>query len=209
MKSEWINKRNNTDLIVFFSGWGSSENINTKLNYGNFDILVFYDYRTFEQIDFDFSQYQKKYLIAWSMGVFVCNYYYEIFKNFDKLTAINGTQMPINDNYGIPSSVYDLTVNNFNEFSCAKFVKKMSTDLKPDEYATRTIKDLKDELISIRVLKVRNLLKFNKAIVSLKDRIIPSKNQLNWWQQQNTEIEQLEDKPHYIFDLYQNWSDLI
>lgn len=209
MKFEWINKQNNPNIIVFFSGWGSSGNINTKQDYSNFDILIIYDYRTFEQIDFNFSQYQKKYLIAWSMGVFVCNKYYETFKNFDKLIAINGTQKPIDDNYGIPEAIYNLTVDNFNELSCSKFVKKMSSELKLNEYCLRNIEELKEELIAIRDLKVQNLLNFDKAIISLKDKIIPSKNQLNWWQKENVKIIMLENAPHYIFNLYNNWGDLI
>ena len=207
MKYEWLNKNNNKNLIVIFLGWGA-EPSSFKLNANQYDIIMFYDYRTFEPVDFDFSAYDKKYLIAWSMGVFVCNYYYETFKNFDKFIAVNGTQKPIDDNYGIPEKIYNLTVDNFNELSCKKFVGKMSPNLKADEYCKRSIEELKTELISIRDLKTEKLLKFDKAIISTKDRIIPAKNQLNWWQSQNVPTEQIE-AAHYIFDLYKNWGDLI
>ncbi|MBQ4122689.1 DUF452 family protein [bacterium] len=209
MNFEWRNKQNNANLIVFFSGWGSDKNINLNLKHNNFDILIIFNYKTFESINFDFSNYTKKYLIAWSMGVFVCNYYYETFKDFDKLIAINGTQSPIDDNYGISQNIYDLTIKNFNELSCSKFIKKMSPNLSIDKYCTRTIEDLKNELISIKNLKISNFLTFNKSIISLKDRIIPAKNQINWWQNRCELIEQLENTHHYIFDNYTNWSDLI
>ena len=207
MKYEWLNKQNNKDLIVFFCGWGGGKNC-ISLNFQDSDVLMFYDYRTFEPINFDFSSYGKKYLIAWSMGVFVCNYYREIFKNFDEFIAVNGTQKPIDDNYGIPEKIYNLTVDNFNELSCKKFVSKMSANLSADEYCTRSIEELKAELIAIRDLKIEKLLNFNKAIISAQDRIIPAKNQLNWWQEQKVAVKEVA-APHYIFDLYKNWGDLI
>lgn len=209
MNYEWLNKQENKNLIAFFNGWGMDSNAVSNLCFNDFDVLMLSDYRSFEPINFDFSKYEKKYLIAWSMGVFVCNYYYEQFKNFDKFIAINGTQKPIDDNFGIPVMIYDLTINNFNELSCCKFVKKMSPSLDIEKYCTRSIDELKQELIAIKNLKSEQLLTFDKAIVSLKDRIIPVKNQLNWWQNQNVQIEQLENAPHYIFNLYKNWSDLI
>ena len=208
MKFKWLNKKNNNNLIVFFSGWGSSSDC-IKLQALNYDVLFIYDYRTFDPINIDFSDYEKKYLIAWSMGVFICNYYYEQFKNFDKIIAVNGTQKPIDNTFGIPIMIYDLTINNFNKLSCSKFIKKMSSDLNMEDYCTRSIEELKQELISIKNLKTKHFLHFDKAIVSEKDKIIPSKNQLNWWQNQNVRIEQLENAPHYIFGLYKNWSDLI
>ncbi len=209
MNYEWLNKNsNNKNIIVFFGGWGQSKSP-FENNFSDYDILMFYDYETFEEINFDFSNYEKKYLIAWSMGVFVCNYYYEIFKDFNKLTAINGTQKPIDDVFGIPEIIYNLTVENFNELSCTKFIKKMAPSISSQDYCTRTINELRNELIAIRDLKPINFLKFDKAIISEKDKIIPALNQQNWWRMQNVQIIKLENAPHYIFNLYNNWSDLI
>ena len=208
MKQEWLNKRNNTDLIVFFSGWGDG-NISVKPCCENYDVLMFFDYRTFDEINIDFSQYKNKYLIGWSMGVYVCNYYYDKFNDFNKLIAINGTQKPNDDNFGIPTFIYDLTIRNFNELSCNKFVKKMSPSLAPDKYSTHSIEELRNELISIKNLEIKELLKFDKAIISLKDKIFPPQNQMNWWKTQNVKMEISENSFHYIFDIYKKWSDLI
>ena len=172
------------------------------------DVLTFYDYRTFEIENFDFSNYENKILIAWSMGVYVCNYFYDQFKNFDKFVAINGTQKPIDENYGIPPMIYNLTVDNFNELSCSKFMKKISTTVDLKEYSSRNLEDLRQELISIRDLKVEKSFDFDKAILSTKDRIFPFKNMQNYWNEQNVEIIEIE-KAHYIFDSYEKWSDLI
>ena len=178
MQYKWLNRKENKNLIVFFNGWGMSEKAISHLDFGEYDILTFFDYRSFEIENFDFSKYEKKVLIAWSMGVFVCNYFFDIFKNFERFIAINGTQKPIDDNYGIPTAIYNLTVENFNDLSCAKFMKKISTTVDLKEYSSRTLDELKQELISIRDLKVENLFDFDKAILSTKDRIFPFKNML-------------------------------
>lgn len=208
MQYKWLNKQNNNKLIVFFNGWGMDEKIISNIGYEDYDVLTFYDYRTFENINFDFSSYNEKILIAWSMGVYVCNYFYEQFKNFDKFIAVNGTQKPIDDDFGIPKMIYNLTVDNFNELSCSKFMKKISTTVNLKDYCSRNLDELKQELISIRDLKVEKLIDFNKVILSEKDRIFPYKNMVNFWNKQNVEITNLESS-HYIFDMYKNWSDLL
>lgn len=208
MQYKWLNKQNNKKLIVFFNGWGMDEKIVSHLQFDNYDVLTFHDYRTFKKIDFDFSSYEEKVLIAWSMGVYVCNYFYEQFKNFDKFIAVNGTQKPIDDNYGIPKMIYNLTVDNFNELSCSKFMKKISTTVNLKDYCSRNLDELKQELISIRDLKSETLFDFNKAILSEKDRIFPYKNMLNFWNEQNAAIVNIA-AGHYIFDMYKSWSDLL
>lgn len=208
MRYKWLIENNNKNIIVFFNGWGMDEKIVSHLGSVNYDVLMFYDYRSFEHYNFDFSKYHKKILICWSMGVFVCNYFYENLKDFDKFIAVNGTQKPIDDNFGIPVMIYNLTVENFNELSCEKFVKKISSTVTLKEYCTRPTKDLKQELISIQNLKVQKYLKFDKAVVSLKDRIIPPKNQINYWLSQNIKPEEIQGA-HSIFDKYENWDDLI
>lgn len=208
MRYKWLNKNNNDKLIVFFNGWGMDDKVVSHLDCANFDVITFYDYQNFEIPSFDFSAYSKRYLIAWSMGVFVCNYFYELFCNFDKYIAVNGTQNPIDDEFGIPKKIYDLTVNNFNELSCAKFMKKISSSVDLNSYKSRSNEELKNELISIRDLKVENYFNFDEAIVSDKDRIIPTQNQINFWNKKGVTVKS-EAGAHYIFDKYKSWGDFL
>jgi biotin synthesis protein BioG len=208
MQYKWLNCNKNKKLIVFFNGWGMDEKIVENLSCSNYDVLVFYDYRNLNIESFDFSIYEEKILIAWSMGVYVCNYFYDLFKNFDKFIAINGSLKPIDDEFGIPKMIYNLTVDNFNELSCSKFMKKISSSVDLKSYVTRNLDELKEELIFIRDLKINNYLEFNKVYISLKDRIFPPKNLINFWQNKNVEIVNLETG-HYIFDKFKNWSDLV
>lgn len=208
MKYKWLNKQNNKKLIVFFNGWGMDEKIVSHLDFENFDLLMFYDYRDLEIENFNFSNYEEKYMIAWSMGVYTCNNFTNIFNNFDRKIAINGTLNPIHDEYGIPVLMYDLMIENFSEFTSEKFVNKISTGENLKEYCTRTSDELKAELIKIKSLSFNEFIKFDKAIVSLKDRIMPAKNQIRFWQKQN--ITPIEIKAlHAIFNLYKKWSELL
>ncbi len=208
MKSFWLNKKNNEKIIVFFNGWGMDEKVVSHLKPDNYDVLTFYDYRDFNIDNFDFSLYDSKILIAWSLGVYTANNYYDIFRDFNYFLAVNGTSKPIDDNFGIPKKIYNLTVDNFNELSCKKFMKKISGSTDIHNYCSRSLPELKKELISIRDLEVKNYLKFDKTIVSSDDKIISAKNQLNYWETQDTEIIKINGM-HYIFDKYNFWSDLL
>ena len=189
MEIKWLNKKNNNKFIVFFNGWGMDEKIVSNLLFEDYDVLTFFDYRNIEKIQIDLSDYKEKYLIAWSMGVYVCNFFRDEFKNFDKFIAINGTQKPIDNDYGIPVEIYNMTIERFNEQSCKKFIRKISPKLNTEEYCRRTIEELKEELISIRDLKI-------------------TKNQINYWNQENIKITEL-DSNHYIFDNFKTWSELL
>lgn len=208
MQYKWLNKKDNKKIIVFFNGWGMNEEVVSNLQYEDYDVLTFFDYRSIEIPDFDFSQYDEKILIAWSMGVFVCNCFYDFFNDFNKYIAVNGTQKPIDDNYGINENIYNLMIENFNETTVSRFMKKMTLNDNLSDYKSRTDEELKEELISIRNIKPEKYLDFDKIIVSLKDRVIPAKNQLNYWKTQLKHPEELS-LPHYIFDNYNKWSELI
>ena len=125
MNQKWLNKKDNKKLIVFFNGWGMDEKIVSHLLFEDYDVLMFNDYRILEIDNYDFSKYIDKTLLAWSMGVFICSKFYDTFKNFDRFIAINGTQKPVDDNYGIPHIIYNLMVENFNEITCDKFQQEI------------------------------------------------------------------------------------
>ena len=45
MEYKWLNRKNNSKLIVFFNGWGMDENIVAHLEFDEYDVLMFYDYK--------------------------------------------------------------------------------------------------------------------------------------------------------------------
>lgn len=216
MKHLWLNKKDNKNLILFFNGWAMNETAVNHLDCSNYDILMVSDYRKidFSFCDFDFSKYEKKYLIAWSMGVYVSNLFKKELLGFDKKIAINGTNKIIDDDFGIPKKVYKVTVKYLNEESKDKFILNMfkgglnKKRLNPNIKIDRPLEELKEELTEIQRVKINETLDFDKIIISKDDRIVPTKNQINFWQGLNKNYE-LINSTHCPFEIYSSWTDLI
>ena len=209
MQSCWLNKKDeNKKIIVFFCGWGMDETCVSHLICDDFDIFVLYDYRNCE-FDFsliDFQKYDEKYLIAWSMGGYIANLFEEIFNNFDKKITINSTNKIIDDDFGIPKRVYAVTVRLFSEESKDKFVLNMFNTNRKYEI-NRNLIELKEELIAIQNVNFSNEIKYDEAIISKKDFVVPTKNQIKFWENK-TKIRLLEAS-HYPFDIFSKWSEII
>ena len=95
MKYKWLNRKNNSNLIIFFNGWGMDECVVKHLQPEDYDILMFYDYNTLDtDINFELTDhYSKKYLIAWSMGVMTASLFDDIGKvaqGFCQVGAVAG-----------------------------------------------------------------------------------------------------------------------
>ncbi len=203
MKYKWLNKVNNDDLIVFFNGWGMDESVVSHLDFSNYDVLMFYNYNSIDT-DFDytvFNKYQKKILIAWSMGVMVATLF-DI--NFDKKIAINGTLKPIDNRYGIPEKIYDLTVKNFSLESRNIFIYKMLNGINQMADINRELEEQKSELAALRKYSANPGFKYDKVLISNEDNIIPTKNQICFWG-----IEPNLKSGHAPFLLFKKWEDMI
>ena len=197
-------QENNKNLIIFFNGWGMDELIISHLKRDDFDLLVLYDYNDLD-IEFpNLDNYDKKYIIGWSMGVMISTLFYDCFGEIDKYIAINGTPKPINDKYGIPEKIYKLTLRGFNETSCQKFMERMFDCNPPiSKFSNREFESQKTELANLMGIEGK-IISFDKTIVSNNDNIIPTKNQLNYWK--NPEII---ESGHCPFFKYESWSEII
>ena len=68
--------------------------------------------------------------------------------------------------------------------------------------------ELKDELIELQKLSAVDI-DFDKAIIPLFDKIIPTQNQINFWQvKPKTKMIQLQCA-HYPFFKFKSWKDII
>ena len=114
MKSCWLNKQNNQNLIVFFAGWSFDANPFKFLDCGDSDVLFVYDYNKISKLDeFEcFNNYRTKTLVSWSMGVFSAYLLRDVFRDFDLKTAINGTVFPVDNSCGIPVRSFELTLKH-------------------------------------------------------------------------------------------------
>ena len=203
MKYKWLNLNNNNKIIIFFNGWGMDESIVRHLNPSDFDILMFYDYN-FLETDFDFQilkKYKKKHIISWSMGVMIAT----IFNlERDSSTAINGTLKPIDNNYGIPERIYDLTIKGFSPNGAKKFIKNMfDTDFIIPQI-NREFENQKNELLALKKYKSNPNFEYSKILISDNDKIIPTKNQVLYWNK-----EPNLKSGHCPFLLFKNWEELL
>lgn len=216
MNLQWINKDQNEACILFFNGWGMDEHVIHHIDHTGFDVCMISNYLRLNPFFEDMTGYRKVYVIAWSMGVWAAEHILsqsqlQIYQSI----AICGTSNPINDQYGIPEDIFELTLESWNEANRTKFYRKMMGGEKIlNEYrhflSKRTVKDQKDELKSIYVRHWNNsecLIAWDLAVVAKNDLIFRPGNQLNWWQGKTRIVE--TSQPHFPFLELKKWDQLL
>ncbi len=212
---------NNTNkLIIFFAGWGMSHAPFKFLASENSDVLIFFDYTT-DEIPIDLpkllNSYQQIDLIAWSLGVAIANEIMQPYQaQLQTATAINGTIIPIHDNYGIPPAIFSATIDNLLNGGIAGFYRRMckTAPIRKRFMETppkREPDNLKKELIALYNKFHNNTPKeciFNQAIISTDDKIVPPDNQAGCWQQFNVPYSLLK-APHFPFYEWSTWREII
>lgn len=219
MKCHWLNKQNNKNLIVFFAGWSFDYYPFVNLNTEGYDVLFVYNYNDLdvpEELK-DFSQYENKTLVTWSMGVFSAFLLKSLFKDFNYKLAINGTVTPVDNEYGIPVKMFELTLKHAQKGLEGKFYQNVF--LTNDEYELYTTYPVRRE-IQNRVDELENLYNLIKntdvvyekfydlAVVSDFDKIIPPKNQLASHKKNNTPVITVP-YGHHPFYYFSSWNEII
>lgn len=195
MKLVFLKKNNLPTLTIFFLGWGMDEKVCANRTTTNSDFMVCYDYKS---LDFNYDildNYSGINIIGWSMGVWAASVIIEHIKNksmpiiIHNSIAINGTVTPIDDKFGIPTAIYQGTLNNLSERTLEKFNRRMcGTKEELLEFNTykpqQSIDNLKQELSFISKAQNDNIANangWNKAIIGESDMIFPKENQINAW----------------------------
>lgn len=218
MKHKWLHNNNNAGLIIFCNGWGMDESPVRFLRSDQYDVLMFYDYSsTVLDVDLQqlFVEYTSVVLVSWSMGVWAGQ---QLFAGcpdvFATAIAINGTLCPIDDQYGIPEKTVRGTLENFDDKGRLKFYYRMfrNRELYRDfirQQPRRSVADQQQELAALletAVCKVEEEPVYTTAIVSNRDLIMPTKNQLRFWPEKRVK---LVDGSHFLFYSYDSWDELI
>ena len=114
------------------------------------------------------------------MGVYTVSLFKDIFDSFTKKIAINGTSKIIDDNFGIPDRIFNLTVKNLSDIGVKKFISNMFNEKNKIQnlIIENSADELKDELISIKNLKISDFITFDKVYVSLYDKLFLQKTKL-------------------------------
>lgn len=218
MKHKWLHNNNRMHLIIFCNGWGMDEHPVQFLQSELYDVLMVYDYSSIvPDIDLQqlFLQYRRVLLVSWSMGVWAGQ---QLFSDcpdaFASAIAINGTLRPIDDQYGIPEETVRATLANLNDKSRLEFYYRMFRDreLYRDflkQQPLRSVVDQKKELAALlhtAVSKGEGESIYATAIVSDRDLVMPTKNQLRFWS--GKRVKRV-DGSHFLFYSYDSWDELI
>ncbi|MCE3036326.1 DUF452 family protein [Helicobacter sp. faydin-H20] len=189
--------------ILFFLGFGSNPNFFShyinEAYHKTYRIIFVYDYKD-NHLDLTFLQNQEVYLIAWSMGVAIANYFAPKNLNIKKSIAINGTNLGIHKTLGIPPAIFMHTIKHFNllDFYVNVFDSKNFLDNIKDICKSQLILELQNLYTTLTTIPPKQSL-WDYAITSQNDKIFQAKYQLQAWQSQNLSPIILPNSPHFIF----------
>lgn len=216
MNKNWLIRKNNNKLILFFNGWGMDSSAVSHIASESYDLVEFNDYTTLNFDEQEFSDYAEIYVVAWSLGVWAASHLLnKCTLRLKKAIAINGTLNPIDAKEGIHPTIFEGTLNGWSEKNRTRFMMRMFGGKNEFEanrlkFGNRTIENQKEELKSL----FENIQSYNKlhyvfdtAIIGTQDAIFLHQNQLIYWQ--GKAVCKLIEMSHYPFLYVSNWADII
>jgi len=218
MEIEWLQRENNDSLLLFCNGWGMDSRPFLPLSSNRYDVLMCYDYTDespMPDVEKLAEEYPTMILVAWSMGVAYAQRFFSTkFNYFQKRIAINGTLCPIHDSFGIPVNIFHSTLTHICEETMLNFYHRMCRSRMIlnhflEHRPIRTVKSQKKELQTIyRTIGCTEEEKsiYTDVIISKKDLIIPSANQMNFW---HTTDVYLIPGFHFPFYKWNSWDELV
>lgn len=219
MKTYIRRREKNDNLIIFYGGWGTDENVFIPLCSDDFDFILFYDYSADEPLILpDTKIYKSITLIGWSLGVWAAEYLLPKTNIKPDLTiAVNGTPVPADDHYGVPLNIFEGTLNNLTEENIDKFYLRMfgnkTTYVKNVSLIPhRSVKSLYSELrwLYNRIMEQKEPgFKWNYAVTSENDRVFPSNNLNSYWEKETKTTHIILPLPHYLFNEWNSYSEFI
>lgn len=227
MQAVWITRTPDSDpapkrgVVVFAAGWAGSDELARHLTLPEgYGLLCLFDYRTLPaaaevgELYAQIAPYRNKHLIAWSFGVWAAA---QIFGDsplhWDTATAINGTPLPISDDYGIPRRAFAVTVRSIGGAGTVKFLERMcgTPEILREYYrhrSTRPLEEIYDELLSLQrealatgsgALPAPGF--WTVAVIGGRDAIFPPENMARYWAEAGVPVTTDETMPHYpLFD---------
>jgi len=212
----WLNKKNNRKVILFFNGWGMDKNAVKHMHPGNYDLYMFNNYHPQSSVDIDFKEYEEVYLVAWSLGVWASSHVLsENNLEIKKAIAINGMLNPVNQTKGIPPKLLKLTLDNWNNKNRESFDKNIfgeeySNKLIDEYRSKRETENQKQELgfifNHIQSAQSKRIC-FDCAVIGRRDKIFSYENQLTFWESESRCVAL--DIPHFPFLKFKTWQEIL
>lgn len=229
MQTVWIRRVYSPRIIVLALGWaGSDEVVRHLVIPEGFDVVCLFDYCTLPSqaeralLYSTLSTYGERHLIGWSFGVWAAS---EIFGGghllvWNSTVAVNGTPVPIDDDYGIPTRGFALTVRGIRGGGTLKFLQRMcgTPEVLQAYYlhrSTRPLDEICGELTALgnfaagASVSERSSRFWSRAVVGGRDEIFPPENMLRYWALAGVPVTVLAEMPHYPFYNPNFLSDLL
>ena len=224
MEISYTSKPDNHTLLIFLCGWGTTPAVveHYPLPDG-WDYMTIHNYMDMlEDLDNEAfalvreHQYGHVYLVAWSMGVWSTEALSTVLPKTEIAVALNGTPFAMNNEYGIPESIFKGTLEGLNDDNRARFDRRMCGGKNMlavyNSFSARKTDDLRKELLYVyEHIDYTKDVKFpwTRAVIGEKDLIIPPSNQENYWHKAGIPIERIPGIGHYPFLHFQSWQDLL
>lgn len=199
MKQYLVNNQSDK-LIIFFTGWGCDEYEFEHLT-SNADVLLLYDYLDLN-LDFDFSNYKKIDLMAFSAGVFVAsimNFNFEISKKI----AISGNPYLFDEHLGLSTEIQNIlcniTAENADDFA-RNYLIKTDEEWKNFHHSKRTLESCKEEFNSLKNLfisqnhNIKDI--YDAAFIGENDKIFVPSVQKEFY---GKRLKLIENARHSLF----------
>ena len=212
MNHHFIKKEGNRQLILVFGGWSVGKEFYSDLCFPEWDTLLVNGY---SDSDFDpnlLAEYDSVALFAWSLGVFMASRLITD-ENVCMAVAINGTEFPLSDNYGIPEKIFIGTAENLSTASLTKFQKRMAgkrfNEVSDVLNELSDIDSLRNELLYIKnrfsesKSEKTNPLHWTRSYVYSDDLIFPAEVQKNFWSVFHPSTEVISAEGSHLPDLKQ------
>lgn len=193
MELEFVDRNREHRLLLIFAGWGMDTRPFQGLTHQGYSIAVAYNHvspASDEQIA-QIRQFEEICILAWSFGVIAATRFITENSSLPMTAkcAVNGTLTPVSDTTGIPSAIFNATLENLSEASLMKFNRRMCGSRNAlNEFQAhapqRSIQSLDQELRSIARMPQMPQHKavWDKVIIGTADNIIPTANQQEFWQ---------------------------
>lgn len=186
------------------------------LHSDHFDVLMLYDYTVFPD-GYDLkeiaSNYSQVSLVSWSIGVWAGQKLFSSQEDFlHRTIAVNGTLCPMHDTLGIPESIFEGTLQNYDEAGRKKFYHRMCREKTIYKYflqnqPERSIQNQLGELTALK--KVIDCTPaeesiYQQTLITDHDLVVPTANQLQYWQDTRTRMTLLPGV-HFPFTSWTSW----
>ena len=220
MRLHWQVREERPRLLFFFNGWGMDERLLGMVEPpAGCDLLTVCDYSDLAGVDAvraAVAHYPAADLVAWSMGVWAAA---KVFAGtgarFGNAVAVNGTGRPIDDEYGIPASLFRATLDNFSEGARDSFFRRMcdGRDACREFLPHAPLRDVENQRRELFALAQDAAAgeqppgPFTQALVGSRDRIIPPANQLRYWQ--GVIPCRTANLPHLPFSRRAGWCEIL